>query len=561
MTGQYVPYYGTPGPGTGWEDGPGGHTPELGAALDTMEAGIIAADPMGPKRWSVNVKDYGAVGDFNATTLVGTDDTAAFQAAINAVIARAAANPVFGVPAIEIPDGCFKISAPLTGLIAGMRFVGQGKRATRLCWTGGNAVMFDLDTFTTTPTTLYQGAVIGLIFEGFQCDVPGTSYANEGSRTGTFVRDNGNGGHQFTGLNVSGFAYGVNAPYGGDFNVYTRCDINYNDVGVYLGPGTDQNEFYSCQFTGNREAMVVEYAEQGNIFGGAFVASSVTDITFIANRSSASRMGLAYGAGGWGLADAYGWQSVGTWFESIASPARAPAQHILCTGDTTGYPQHVKITRPYLVSGGTASASNCFWRVAKGTRFQLEDALIQGGQIKYVVDSGVNFPTFYQKNTRFVDSYGAGISLWNGNVAGSNRLYDDDSALAFTAYTPALAGTGWAIGNGTAVGRWSVDGKTVTFAARITFGSTSTYGTGGLTVTLPTAMTAATVQLAYPMQVTALQSGVNNWQLAYKVASATTLGLSAVGAGGAYGAVVTASVPFTWASACEIYIGGTYEIP
>ena len=44
----YVPYYGAPGPGTGWEDGPGGHTPELGAALDTMEAGILAA----PTRWA-----------------------------------------------------------------------------------------------------------------------------------------------------------------------------------------------------------------------------------------------------------------------------------------------------------------------------------------------------------------------------------------------------------------------------------------------------------------------------------------------------------------------------
>jgi len=47
MTGQYVPYYGTPGPGTGWEDGPGGHTPELGAALDTMEAGINRRRPHG----------------------------------------------------------------------------------------------------------------------------------------------------------------------------------------------------------------------------------------------------------------------------------------------------------------------------------------------------------------------------------------------------------------------------------------------------------------------------------------------------------------------------------
>jgi parallel beta-helix repeat protein len=44
----YTPYWGAPGVGTGWEDGPGGHTPELGAALDTMEVGILAA----PTRWA-----------------------------------------------------------------------------------------------------------------------------------------------------------------------------------------------------------------------------------------------------------------------------------------------------------------------------------------------------------------------------------------------------------------------------------------------------------------------------------------------------------------------------
>jgi len=62
----YVPYYGTPGPGTGWEDGPGGHTPELGAALDTIEAGLlthdaaIAALTPNPAELALYVSPYGS---------------------------------------------------------------------------------------------------------------------------------------------------------------------------------------------------------------------------------------------------------------------------------------------------------------------------------------------------------------------------------------------------------------------------------------------------------------------------------------------------------------------
>jgi hypothetical protein len=39
----YTPTYGTPGPLSGWADGPGGGTPETAAALDNMEQGIVDA--------------------------------------------------------------------------------------------------------------------------------------------------------------------------------------------------------------------------------------------------------------------------------------------------------------------------------------------------------------------------------------------------------------------------------------------------------------------------------------------------------------------------------------
>ena len=57
---------------------------------------------------------------------------------------------------------------------------------------------------------------------------------------------------------------------------------------------------------------------------------------------------------------------------------------------------------------------------------------------------------------------------------------------AWTTWTPAISGTGWAIGNAVVAGRYKrVGDKTIACRGRITFGSTSTFGTGALTLSLP----------------------------------------------------------------------------
>ena len=55
---------------------------------------------------------------------------------------------------------------------------------------------------------------------------------------------------------------------------------------------------------------------------------------------------------------------------------------------------------------------------------------------------------------------------------------------AWSGFTPALSGTGWAIGNGTAIGYYNQYGKTIDFIVYIAFGSTSTYGAGALGIGL-----------------------------------------------------------------------------
>lgn len=56
---------------------------------------------------------------------------------------------------------------------------------------------------------------------------------------------------------------------------------------------------------------------------------------------------------------------------------------------------------------------------------------------------------------------------------------------AYTAYTPVMSGTGWAVGNGTITGEYYKNGKEVTVTGKFTAGSTSTFGAAQLNISLP----------------------------------------------------------------------------
>ena len=75
----------------------------------------------------INVKDYGAKGNWNATTQTGDDDTAAFQAAINDLGTATYRNG--GVRVLRIPAGNYKITSVTipASLTFGVNIVGDGK--------------------------------------------------------------------------------------------------------------------------------------------------------------------------------------------------------------------------------------------------------------------------------------------------------------------------------------------------------------------------------------------------------------------------------------------------
>lgn len=82
----------------------------------------------------INVKDFGAVGDWNGTT--GTDDTTAIQAAFTAMSPGGQANPSLNRP-VFLPPGNYRTTLPLNVLAqSGGLIFGAGKHVSTITYTG-----------------------------------------------------------------------------------------------------------------------------------------------------------------------------------------------------------------------------------------------------------------------------------------------------------------------------------------------------------------------------------------------------------------------------------------
>jgi hypothetical protein len=154
----------------------------------------------------------------------------------------------------------------------------------------------------------------------------------------------------------------------------------------------------------------------------------------------------------------------------------------------------------------------------------------------------------------------------DGGFALSERMRIDNAGLitgtgtslgAWTAYTPTLGGTGWAIGNGTVVGAYCQIGKVVAFYARFILGSTSTAGGSALTISLP--VTANGTQMNGGLTVmTTDASAASRYLGSVEWINTTSIGPRSIGTGGVI-AGFTTTAPFTWATSDQIEITGTYQ--
>jgi hypothetical protein len=188
------------------------------------------------------------------------------------------------------------------------------------------------------------------------------------------------------------------------------------------------------------------------------------------------------------------------------------------------------------------------------------------GTVRNRVTSGAgNIDLAHNGSAGYLINGTGALSIWANNT---ERMLINNAGLitgsgtslgAWTAYTPTLGGTGWAIGNATLVAYYVQVGKIVHVRIRIIFGTTSTYGSVSPTLTLP---------------VTGVSAGSNlgHWQADFTDASAgTTYVMAPVQLGTTTVAVdnissvnvrsaFTSAAPVTVTTSDTLLLRGTYEI-
>jgi hypothetical protein len=199
-----------------------------------------------------SVRDSGAVGDGVA------DDTAAIQAAVTAACASTYSRLIY------FPAGAYRITVPPSGVAIqiscpGVVFLGDGgfrlgttpdAGGSKLQVYGGPGTVFQINTdngdaYTDADYDGYEGTR----FENLQAAYVGSStsaltngFGNYGTNV-YFVKDWKGGGQHWRNVTVSNFNYGFWGVQS-DINAFYDVMFRQNKVGVYLGPRSDQNDFY-----------------------------------------------------------------------------------------------------------------------------------------------------------------------------------------------------------------------------------------------------------------------------------------------------------------------------
>lgn len=173
---------------------------------------------------------------------------------------------------------------------------------------------------------------------------------------------------------------------------------------------------------------------------------------------------------------------------------------------------------------------------------------------------GTGFPLYASGDLLYGTGEIGVTGLARLGIGAANTLLVSDGgaptwAGAWASYTPTYAAGsgGAAIGNGTRTGRWARFGKFVTAHMCVIMGSTTTYGTGALIISLPST-SVTTVQL-YSWAASIYDSSAGR---IYPVIS-QLFSTTQVSCYEATGLIVSALVPFTFATGDQISVTAVYE--
>lgn len=323
----------------------------------------------------------------NINAVIGTDNTAAFNAALTAAAAAASGAGTLSrfqnVPQVVVPAGAYLCSPLTANQTQGMSVRGSGTYTTRLLMCDSGA-LFQMGTYSATPSSAYAGPASHFLVRDMTIAAPIYSPNNwEGIRIGIGIQDNGSGELFLDNVQMQGFQYGVNGAYGSDFSRFgPNLYFSQCDVGMYLGVGSQQIKLGGVDYFGCLEGLVIEGAPQGSLESCSFENNKTADITFDGKTSGVTRSGVPYnltGAQYWGS-----WSMKGCWWETGAGgvTTRNCSQNIWVksVGNTAGW-SGIAVRDSFLVSGGAAQvvAGNAAFFNDAGT--QPSNPLIDGLQV------------------------------------------------------------------------------------------------------------------------------------------------------------------------------------
>lgn len=223
-----------------------------------------------------------------------------------------------------------------------------------------------------------------------------------------------------------------------------------------------------------------------------------------------------------------------------------------------------------LAAAGHATRHNEVKTALEGIRDALGGTAVPSGTVQPILAAGsASAPSLSFTGDSNTGLWSPAADTVAASTGGTERMRIDNAGLitgtgtslgAWTAYTPTLSGTGWAIGNGTANGFYCQIGKMVFFRVGITFGSTSTFGASASPlVSLPITEDSASPR-SFTMWAQGADTSAGQLYLfnAFRGGTAANVEVQTIGTNG-LGAAVTATVPFTWASTDLLRLSGTYQ--
>ncbi len=234
-------------------------------ATGTTTANTLADRFGTPNAW-ISVKDFGAQGDG------GTDDTAAIQAAFNAMIALLGPGGQGGI--LYFPVGNYICNSTLN-----FYKIGGGTGSFSIIGASNLAVFLN-----------YQGSGTFINFSGHHCYMSNLTVSSSNAGTGTGInlgRPGGSGNNSqgliFENVSVGGFNIGIDTGGGVGFGTssetsYLNLTLSNCNVGVRLHDfNANSHSFFNLSSTGNTKTIQASRGGPLNIWGGS---SGVDGIVF-----------------------------------------------------------------------------------------------------------------------------------------------------------------------------------------------------------------------------------------------------------------------------------------